>query len=170
MYRDTTGMFIRNQINGVFTDWQPINEKLIAYLILANSTINTIATEHTYQSLKFSSINGSNFAKNFITFDSDSIDENNNYTSFKINKTGMFNIRVNLQWYSNIAEGKYIKITKNGSDINNSIIKTKLGTGDYTTYLECLINNTNVSDVYDIKIYGSQNDSISRGSIIVECV
>ena len=166
VYRDYTESFIRNQVNGVWKNWERLSGSTRVMITPSSSTFNKIATTNTYQELKMKTISGSADSQNIIVFDETTKDASNNYTSFKVNKTGFMNIRVSLNYVSNTASKKFIKITENGTT-EYAVYRNNMDIEEGLVYSEAIIA-CNPTKNYQIQLYGYADDEINSGSIIVE--
>ena len=161
-------MFFRTQFDGIFKDWESITK--ISAGLYANAINQKITEDNLYTKVLLNSILGSNVSKKFIKFENNNLSTN---SSFKIEKPGLYTIRVNAQINngSDNNSAKYLKMTRDNTDITMLIKKISTTPhSDNEVYFERIIQvkEEDIDKLYSVEYYGNQNDTIVRCYIAID--
>lgn len=169
--RDLSNMYVRNQVNGTFTEWSCISSNNKAYFVANDKTINKLTTTSSYQKLYFALDKSAN--SSIIHVNPSSLDASSRcYNEFKINKTGFVTIRAIIQVKVTVPGVRFIRFLKNDSQLNTmgqTYAYVDSSINNYMTIVnEFLVNNDSVDNIYSVALYGFQDDFANRVNIFVE--
>ena len=163
MERESTRIFTRQLINGTFSPWVLITGGATTLLYLQDE--QTVSTTNSYQSLALR-MDGQTYGNYVIP--TDYLEgSSTKFYGFKLNRKGYFSVKISMQISTSTAANKYVRFERNGVEVNVSRIKPAAGTESIIT-LDFMTNNTNLDDVYGIKIYAASGDKVNRLRILVE--
>lgn len=167
--RDYNKIYIRQQINGTFKNWQRFGHKNITRFN-ADSDVPTILTEtHVYQTINFVNQVTNN---DIITFDTSKA-VSGTYPYFKIGNIGGLNttsavITIQVEFTSAAEGNKFIRLCRG---TGNTVVQN---VGDFKTVgrtmmmLTTFVNDIQADEVFRVELYGDAGDQTIKSNIIVQ--
>ena len=163
--RDYINIYSRQQVNGTFSGWVRINGSNRAWF---RADGVTLATTNAYEEVYFNAPTGGSLA---IVSDTNTANQAGTaYSGFNVLSKGWVTVRVYLEMTPAASGNKYIRLFKNGSQMEGASAWRFAGVSGegVTTAYEYMFENSNISDTFKVEVQGSAGDAINKIRVVAE--